>query len=93
MIPQGLLVRRSPGYLPAVVQLDAVLDPGGWLYARLYRTHHVACAHLKRIGTHPKFAILGAMGQIQGYFPFTALLSFVFLSGLRLRSLNYYAAD
>ena len=29
MIPQELLVRRSPGYLPAVVQLDAVLDPGG----------------------------------------------------------------
>jgi len=28
MIPQGLLVRRSPGYLPAVVQLDAVFDPG-----------------------------------------------------------------
>ena len=28
-IPQELLVRRSPGYLPAVVQLDAVLDPGG----------------------------------------------------------------
>ena len=23
------MVRRSPGYLPAVVQLDAVLDPGG----------------------------------------------------------------
>jgi len=28
LIPQELLVRRSPGYLPAVVQLDAVLDPG-----------------------------------------------------------------
>jgi len=28
-IPQELFVRRSPGYLPAVVQLDAVLDPGG----------------------------------------------------------------
>jgi len=28
LIPQGLFVRRSPGYLPAVVQLDAVLDPG-----------------------------------------------------------------
>jgi len=28
LIPQGLLVRRSPGYLPAVVQLDAVFDPG-----------------------------------------------------------------
>jgi hypothetical protein len=27
-IPQELLDRRSPGYLPAVVQLDAVLDPG-----------------------------------------------------------------
>jgi hypothetical protein len=29
LIPQELLVRRSPGYLPTVVQLDAVLDPGG----------------------------------------------------------------
>ena len=29
LIPQELLDRRSPGYLPAVVQLDAVLDPGG----------------------------------------------------------------
>jgi hypothetical protein len=29
IIPQGLLVRRSPGYLLAVVQLDAVFDPGG----------------------------------------------------------------
>jgi len=28
LIPQELLARRSPGYLPAVVQLDAVLDPG-----------------------------------------------------------------
>jgi len=28
LIPQGLLARRSPGYLPAVAQLDAVLDPG-----------------------------------------------------------------
>jgi len=28
MIPQELLARRSPGYLPAVVRLDAVLDPG-----------------------------------------------------------------
>ena len=27
--PQGLLARRSPGYLPAVVWLDAVFDPGG----------------------------------------------------------------
>ena len=27
-IPQELLVRRSPGYLPAVVRLNAVLDPG-----------------------------------------------------------------
>ena len=27
-IPQGPLARRSPGYLPAVVQLDAVCDPG-----------------------------------------------------------------
>ena len=27
-IPRGLLARRSPGYLPAVVQLDAVFDPG-----------------------------------------------------------------
>jgi len=53
----------------------------------------VACARLKRIGTHPKFPILGAMCQIQGYFPFTSLLSFVFLSGLRLQSLNYWAAD
>ncbi len=29
LIPQELLDRRSPGYLPVVVQLDAVLDPGG----------------------------------------------------------------
>ena len=29
LIPQGLLVRRLPGYLPAVGQLDAVFDPGG----------------------------------------------------------------
>ena len=28
LIPQELLDRRSPGYLPVVVQLDAVLDPG-----------------------------------------------------------------
>jgi hypothetical protein len=28
LIPQELLDRRSPGYLPAVVRLDAVLDPG-----------------------------------------------------------------
>jgi hypothetical protein len=28
MIPQGHLDRRSPGYLPVVVWLDAVLDPG-----------------------------------------------------------------
>ena len=27
-IPQGLLARRSPGYLPTVTRLDAVLDPG-----------------------------------------------------------------
>ena len=27
-IPQELLVRRSPGYLPALARLDAVLDPG-----------------------------------------------------------------
>jgi hypothetical protein len=53
----------------------------------------MACAHLKRIGTHPTFVILGAMCQIQGYFPFTSLLSLIFLSGLRLQSLNYWAAD
>ncbi len=29
MILPRALVRRSPGYLPAVVQLDAVFDPGG----------------------------------------------------------------
>ena len=29
LIPQELLDRRSPGYLPVVVQLDAVSDPGG----------------------------------------------------------------
>ena len=29
MILPRALVRRSPGYLPAVVQLDAILDPGG----------------------------------------------------------------
>ena len=28
LIPQGLLARRSPGYLLVVVQLDAVWDPG-----------------------------------------------------------------
>jgi len=28
LIPQELLDRRSPGYLPAVAWLDAVLDPG-----------------------------------------------------------------
>ncbi len=28
LIPQKLLDRRSPGYLPVVGQLDAVLDPG-----------------------------------------------------------------
>ena len=28
LIPQELLDRRSPGYLPAVARLDAVLDPG-----------------------------------------------------------------
>jgi len=28
LIPQGLLDRRSPGYLHVVAQLDAVLDPG-----------------------------------------------------------------
>jgi len=28
LIPQELLDRRSPGYLPVVVRLDAVLDPG-----------------------------------------------------------------
>ena len=28
LIPQELLDRRSPGYLPAVVRLDAVLGPG-----------------------------------------------------------------
>ena len=27
-IPQELLARRLPGYLPVVVWLDAVLDPG-----------------------------------------------------------------
>jgi len=93
MISQELLVRRSPGYLFAVVQLDAVFDPGGWLCARLYRTHHVACAILERIGTLPKSVILGAMCQIQGYFPFTSLLSLILLSGSRLQSLNYWAAD
>ncbi len=41
--------------------------PGGWLCARLYRTHHLACATLERIGTLPKSVILGAMCQIQGY--------------------------
>jgi len=28
LIPQELLARRLPGYLPVVVQLDAVLDSG-----------------------------------------------------------------
>ena len=67
--------------------------PGGWLCARLYRTHHLACAILERIGTLPKSFILGAMCQIQGYFPFTSLLSFNLLSGLRLQLLRYWAAD
>jgi hypothetical protein len=35
-IPQELLDRRSPGYLPVVVQLDAVLDPGGAGFALVF---------------------------------------------------------
>jgi len=41
LIPQELLDRRSPGYLPAVVWLDAVLDPGvSALHSSLSRSPH-----------------------------------------------------
>ena len=51
--------------------------PGCWLRARLYRTHHLACAILERIGTFPKSLLLGAMCQIQGYTPHLAALAYL----------------
>jgi len=54
--------------LPAVMQLDAVLDPGRRLRTRLYRTAALACAApQERIGTLQYPMILGATFQIQGY--------------------------
>ncbi len=67
MISQGLLfVARLVTCLPLCSSMLSS-TPGGWLCAGLYRTHHVACAVVERIGTLPKSVVLGAMCQIQGY--------------------------
>jgi hypothetical protein len=59
------LDRRSPGYLPAVVTLDAVCDPGGTVGTRLLRAFRIACTRHDGLGSLPKFTFLGAMCQIQ----------------------------
>ena len=54
-IPQELFARRLPGYLPAVVQLDAVLDPGGVVSrSSLSRSPH-GLRLLRRDRPAPKF--------------------------------------
>ena len=55
LIPQELFVRRSPGYLSVVVELDAVFDPGVSAPHSSYRAHRMACASFEGIGTFPIF--------------------------------------
>jgi len=67
MIPQELLDRRSPGYLPVVVQLDAVLDPGGSVSrSSIPRSPH-GLRPMRQDRQSPKIVVLGATFQIQGY--------------------------
>ncbi len=67
MIPQEpLIVARLVTYL---LLCNSMLSqtPGCRFRTRLYRARRMACAQNKRIGTIPKFFVLGAMLQIQGY--------------------------
>ena len=68
MIPQELLVRRSPGYLPAVEQLDAVFDPGGLAPCSSVSHSPRGLRHIGKGSARSQTeVVLGAMCQIQGY--------------------------
>ena len=87
------LVRRSPGYLPAVVQLDAVLDPGGLALCSSVSHSPRGLRHIGKDRHALKLNLFSGLCVRFRATPFTSLLSFIFLSGLRLQSLNYWAAD
>ena len=93
MIPQELLVRRSPGYLPAVGQLDAVFDPGGLAPCSSVSHSPRGLRHIGKDRHAPKLKLFSGLCVRFRATPFTSLLSFIFLSGSRLQSLNYWAAD
>jgi len=68
LIPQELFARRSPGYLPVVVLLDAVLDPGvAAAYSSLPSAPLSPAPNMRGSAFFPKYRFLGAMCQIQGY--------------------------
>ena len=92
MISQEL-VRRSPGYLFAVVQLDAVFDPGG-LAPCLSLSHSPrGLRHIGKDRHAPKMKLFSGLCVRFRATPFTSLLSLNLPSGSRLQSLNYWAAD
>jgi len=66
--------------------------PGCRFCARLLRACRVACARMEGIGTFPKYKVLGAMCQIQGYTLHLAALVCP-PSCFRFQSLHYRAAD
>ena len=84
MIPQGLLVRRSPGYLPAVGQLDAVFDPGGLALCSSVSHSPLGLRHIGKDRHAPKIWLFSGLCVRFRATPFTSLLSLIFLSGLRL---------
>ena len=80
LIPQELLARRSPGYLPVVVRLDAVLDSGVRQQTRLSVCAGSPAPNMRGSARFPKYRFLGAMYQIQGYtLHLAALATFPFV--------------
>ena len=93
MTSRELLVRRSPGYLFAVVQLDAVFDPGGLALCSSLSHSPLGLRHIGKDRHTPKMKLFSGLCVRFRATPFTSLLSFIPLSGSRLQSLNYWAAD
>ena len=83
------LDRRSPGYLPVVAQLDAVLDPGVSVsHSSVTCSPHGLRPSQKDRHGPKKITFLGAMCQIQGYTLHLAALV-ILLSDLVSSSFDY----
>ena len=90
MIPQELLVRRSPGYLPAVGQLDAVFDPGGLALCSSVSHSPRGLRHIGKDRHSPKIAYSRGYVSDSGLHPSPRCSR---LSSFPARAFSHYATE